>query len=304
MAVKNFWLELSAAKVDREKGVIHDVAVITHGPAKGHGMNVDDVTLSQVHGAMQGRNLKTKLNHGRDVRSVIGTMKNPKNVSGKVTADLHLFKSCPAREYVFELAEEAPDSVGMSIEFEGKDERKPDGSISARCEKLNAVALVDRPAANEGGMFCEVTSADAASVDSPENTNIQTENIAMTEQEQKDFKSAQDSIKALEAKNAELVATLSKVPTAEALAALAASEVTKAFAAVAAAPAPVVPAAPAAPVTPPAKKFSDLVEEQKLAGKSKADAIKFCVATFPKEFREYQEQTLGFTSRNKANIKL
>jgi hypothetical protein len=52
----------------------------------------------------------------------------------------------------------------MSIEFEGQDERKPDGSVSARCEKLNAVALVDRPAANAGGMFCELTQADAASL--------------------------------------------------------------------------------------------------------------------------------------------
>lgn len=299
MAAKTFWLELSAAKVDREKGIIHGVSVISQGPAKGHGMNVDELTLSQVHAAMNGRNLKTKLNHGRDVRSVIGTMKNPMNLGGKVVADLHLFKSTPARDYVFELAEEAPDSVGMSIEFEGKDERKPDGSISARCEKLNAVALVDRPAANEGGMFCEVTLADVASVDSPENNITHKDTDPMTPEQIAALSSATETIKALQAQNAELVAKLAAVPSKEELASLATAEVTKAFAAVATAPVAPVVAAPVVVAVPPApvKTFSDHVADFIAAGMKPTAAHLAAVQKFPELHKEFREKSLGIVMK-------
>jgi len=285
MARKTFSIEFSASKIDKDAGVIHGVSVIAHGPAKGHGLLVDDTTLAQVHAQMSAkRGLKAKLNHSWDASTVIGTMCNPKNEGQRITADLQLLKSSPHRAYVMELAEVLPESVGMSIEFSGQDEQKPDGTCCARCDQLDAVALVDRPAANPTGMFCELS--EPKPVDKPNPTNPEPI-ISMTPEQLAAFNAAQESIKALEAKNADLSKKLSEAPKNEDIKA----EVMKALAEMGKAPAAAPAGAPAAAPQEPAKPktFSDHVADLVKGGMKQTDAMLRASHAHPELYKEYRE---------------
>lgn len=145
---------LASGRVDREGGVIRGVAVITEGPALGHGMEVDATTLQQVKTCAEtySGGLKVKLDHSGSAAEIVGYLREF-TVDGKtLRADLYLLKSSPRREYILELAETIPDTFGLSIAFSGKDEKRGDVYF-ARCSEIYSADLVSEPAANPSGLF-------------------------------------------------------------------------------------------------------------------------------------------------------
>lgn len=171
-------LKDGAPHVDRESGVIYGYSVITKGPALGHGMDIDDKTLSQVVelGNAAHMGIKSRFDHPNASNTSMGTFlgrtKNFRRSGDRVLGDLYLSESAKEAPqgdlhgYVLGLAATDPQAFGASIVFEGKSEfqLEPDGTRKkdqqgkplpalARVEKLLASDVVDEPAANPGGMF-------------------------------------------------------------------------------------------------------------------------------------------------------
>ena len=154
MGTKAKTFSVLQGQVDRESGVIRGVAVITKGPALGHGMFVDDLTLSQVmeQAKTYAGGLKVKLDHTDSASEIVGYLKNFQIDGDMVRADLHLLRSSPRREYILELAETIPDTFGLSIAFSGTDEKIGDHWF-ARCAEIYSADIVSEPAANPSGLF-------------------------------------------------------------------------------------------------------------------------------------------------------
>lgn len=157
---------LNPQAIDRQSGVIRGVSVITQGPALGHGMNVDGITLSQMmHAANQYKGgLKVVDRHvtgGDSVFSTVGTLRNFRIDGPQLRADLYPLKSELSSEKLYEMAETMPDNFGLSVAFSGPSE-VIDGSNRARCTEIYNAALVDSPAANPTGLFAAKETLDAA----------------------------------------------------------------------------------------------------------------------------------------------
>jgi len=143
--------------VDRASGIIEGVSIVTMGTAQGHGLLIDLVTLTQVAeliGQFES-GCKVKAEHGKGFTGIVGRLENPRVVGTKVKADLHLIKSHPQYEWICDMAEQQPDTFGLSISFSGVPE-VIDGQRYARVTELYSTDLVDSPAANPDGLF-EIT---------------------------------------------------------------------------------------------------------------------------------------------------
>lgn len=152
LAVTQFNRVSYVGEIDTTKGVIHGVSVISIGDAKGHGMEVDKVTLEQFCQVAKSHKdgIKTKfgLDHDAGVESVNGVLKNFRIDGDKVRADLHLLKSDPNRDKVLELAQVAPNEFGLSASFSGN--HITEGLVKkVRCSEIYSVDFVSDPAANK-----------------------------------------------------------------------------------------------------------------------------------------------------------
>jgi hypothetical protein len=154
MGAKATFFSVLQGRVDREAGIVHGVAVITEGPALGHGMFVDQTTLSQVMEQAKTYigGLKVKLDHNASASEIVGYLTGFRVEGTTVRADLHLLRSSPRREYILELAETIPDTFGLSIAFSGTDEKIGENWF-ARCTEIYSADIVSEPAANPSGLF-------------------------------------------------------------------------------------------------------------------------------------------------------
>lgn len=279
----SFAARFESTRIDRESGVIFGVAVITEGPALGHGMDVDAVTLAQVKAAAEtySNGLKVKMTHGGDAGDIVGALRGFRIDGKTLRADFYLLRSYEKRDYVLELAETIPDTFGMSISFSGPDE-KLDGKTFARCVEIYSCDIVAEPAANPSGLFSEANT--------PKQNHPK-----MTPEE---IKAAVDS--ALSEKLEPMLARLSKLENpvppekpedAEAamsakltkVAELAAISVIKQFNLNAPPPAP--PSAPQPPKVD--KKFEEIVREFKATGKNHNDALREAMDKHPDAHKDY-----------------
>ncbi len=154
MRFKSRPTSLRNAFIDSEKGILSGVKIITLGPARDHGVLVDDTTLSQVIECAQTfpDGLPVRFNvasfeHGP--ASYAAVAKNFRREGDSVVADAHVFMSWAHAGYFLELAQIAPSSFGLSIDFV-MSTQVVDGESCARCDELNSVTVVDQPAANSG----------------------------------------------------------------------------------------------------------------------------------------------------------
>lgn len=141
-------------RIDADAGIIHGVSVITQGEALGHGLFIDAITLSQVRetaGAYPG-GLKVKVNHGKDLESIVGVLKNFAMDGAQLRADLHLLKNAEDRAKIIEMAQTMPESFGLSVAIANEPE-EIEGKKYIRCAEIYSADLVDGPAANPGGLF-------------------------------------------------------------------------------------------------------------------------------------------------------
>jgi hypothetical protein len=109
--------------------VLHNVAVVQEGEAKGHGLYLDSDFIADVarlgNAAVDG--IKVLFDHqthcGTTMGYSIGKFRNFRVDGTRVIADLHLFESGKISphgdlvSYIQQLANEAPDVFGNSIEF-------------------------------------------------------------------------------------------------------------------------------------------------------------------------------------------
>jgi len=154
MGAKATFFSVLQGRVDREAGIVRGVAVITEGPALGHGMFVDTTTLAQVmeQAKTYTGGLKVKLDHTASASEIVGYLTDFRVEGTTVRADLHLLRSSPRREYILELAETIPDTFGLSIAFSGTDEKIGENWF-ARCAEIYSADIVSEPAANPSGLF-------------------------------------------------------------------------------------------------------------------------------------------------------
>ena len=150
------------------------ISVATVGPALGHEMFVDDVTLLQAEQAGQaGSPVKVFVDHDESIDSLIGLLSNFRIEEDQLRADLELLSAHPQAEFYAEILSKAPGRVGFSMAFSGKPEEVGDRRF-ARVENLVSVDLVSRPAANREGVFR--AGSEPAQVDT--STEGMTENSA------------------------------------------------------------------------------------------------------------------------------
>jgi hypothetical protein len=262
---------LTDGRIDAESGTISGVAVITKGPALGHGMLVDDVTLAGVvaqANTYEG-GMKVKLDHTNSAGAIVGFLRNFRIEGDTVRADLTLLKSSPHRGYVLELAATIPDTFGLSIAFSGVDE-EISGQRYARCDEIYSADLVSEPAANPNGLFSKPTTFQTMT---PE--EIQAAIAAA-------IAPLAEKIAAIEAASvadddAEMSAKMKDVAKEAALSVL------REFSA--GLPAPVAVSAPA--VAPTAETFETVVRALKAAGTTHNDAIRKAMSEKPALYTSY-----------------
>lgn len=144
-----FSIDLTGSKIDPNNRTIRQVSLISLGEAKGHNVFVDQKTLTQVFDKLtELESLKVKADHGSGVLSTIGYIDQFAMGQDKVLGDFHVYEAEPEAPRIFEIARKNPNHLGMSLEFEGEDQKK-DGKMFARCSDISAVALVSDPAANK-----------------------------------------------------------------------------------------------------------------------------------------------------------
>jgi len=164
------------SRVDREKGVIYNAAIVTPGEAKGHGVQLDtefvDAVVEQGNASKNG--LKMRYGHPSMSSTALGTfigrVKNFRRDGDIARADVFLSKEAKNApggdlyEYILGMAENEADMFGTSIVFKPgrrysrdedgeKDYVNPGDEPYIEMEKLIAVDMVDDPAANPDGLF-------------------------------------------------------------------------------------------------------------------------------------------------------
>lgn len=178
---------IEEGNVNREKGIISNVAVITQGEALGHDLWIDEVFLKQtVKAGNEGpKGVKSRFTHpglsADGLAKYLGREKKFKLDGARVLADLHLSEkvagSSPDGDlytYTLNYAEEDPESFGQSIvfyrdwgeenrymaqyededgHFKSPDTENVNNYPHARLADLDAVDLVGDPAANDKGLF-------------------------------------------------------------------------------------------------------------------------------------------------------
>lgn len=162
-------------KLNKEKGLFENVSFISRGPAKGHGFDIDDVMLQQVADAINKHGkVPARLTHPdgslfsrKDpIEVLVGHASNARVEAGQVKGDIQLgsfARHSPSGDlyaYLLALAEEAPQSVGLSIEFiqlpfERRTNPQTQQSLppAGRVKDVIAVDFVGNPAANPKGLL-------------------------------------------------------------------------------------------------------------------------------------------------------
>ncbi len=163
--------------VDRNTNVIYGVRLIEKGPlndADVRPYEVTDDTLDDVVqlGGRTKQGLKSRFSHpslsNDGIGSYVGRLRNLRRDENAVYADLHISDTAfdtPRGDlgtYVMDLADDDPESFGMSLatvledEMYGEPERDDDGNIKLiplRFKQVYAGDVVDSPAATRSGMF-------------------------------------------------------------------------------------------------------------------------------------------------------
>jgi hypothetical protein len=179
------------------------ISVATVGPALGHEMFVDDVTLLQAEQAGQaGSPVKVFVDHDESIDSLIGLLNNFRIEEDQLRADLELLSAHPQAEFYAEILSKAPGRVGFSMAFSGRPEEVGDRRF-ARVENLVSVDLVSRPAANREGVFR--AGSEPSKIDTPAEGMTES---SVTEQVEFDAKAAIEALTAVVSKLEESVAAI------------------------------------------------------------------------------------------------
>lgn len=174
----------SAPIVDKESGTIKGASIATIGPARGHGFNLDALSLQQIRDGIKAAGpggVKSHWSHapietatdenGDTVRrmkdslgTLVGRVFNPRIVGRSLLGDVQLSAAASvlpgvgnARDYLLALAEDDPSACGLSTVFAYEVEPTFDSfgeltGLVARISRVDSVDFVDAPAANPHGL--------------------------------------------------------------------------------------------------------------------------------------------------------
>ena len=165
----------SGITVDRAAGAIRNVSILTVGEALGHGFTVDAVMLEQVRDSIKAKGakgVKCRFTHpggdffiaGTDgIEVLVGRVIAREIEGGHLRGDVVLGKYAAnmpgkgnVRDYLLDVAEEDPESIGLSIAFEPAPfETSAAGQPLGRIKDCYAVDFVGDPAANPGGLLAQ-----------------------------------------------------------------------------------------------------------------------------------------------------
>jgi len=172
---------MSIQGVDRKNRVIRGVSLITRGESLGHDSWNDLQFLAEVAQSAQSlepTGVKSRFRHpgmcSDGLGSYLGQIHNVRMLNDQVVGDLYISPAAdesPEGElgsYAMTMAEQAPESFGLSIVFEPGEKIKPNseggiydernvrGLPHERLSRLIACDVVDTPAANPFGLFANV----------------------------------------------------------------------------------------------------------------------------------------------------
>lgn len=157
--------------VDAEKGVIYGAAVMTVGPAKGYGWNLDMTSLEQLRAliAEQPNGVPVRFKHPEmpdpgeaapeTLGSEVGYLRNVRIDGNVVRGDVYLADYAEVlpgqgnvREYLLRKAKGDPTGIGLSAVI-GFDLEESETGLVARIGAVVAVDFVGNPAANPNGLL-------------------------------------------------------------------------------------------------------------------------------------------------------
>jgi len=164
-------------RVDKENGIIEGISILTTGEAKGHQMMISQKTLESSITLMLGKSLPAYLSHAgatgdrllTEAGFFSGFYREKNKIRARRFTALETFKEYDREKYdrLFEIAQVAPETFGVSIVFEGQlfwemsdgseesIQAGLDAPENARFEyptvrplKITSADFVDTPAAN------------------------------------------------------------------------------------------------------------------------------------------------------------
>jgi len=172
---------LSETQVNKERGTMSSVALISIGPALGHGLYIDEKSLEMIEDELDGVRLPAYITHHGAIfedrlTREIGMFNNFRIEGDRLLGDFQAFESFMEDESkkfnrLFELAEKMPERFGLSIVFSAnvawatesgdvETEERPDDALfdypSIRVEEVSSADFVDTPAANDRGLFSKI----------------------------------------------------------------------------------------------------------------------------------------------------
>ena len=125
-----FCFSTEAGMVDREAGTIMDVSILSAGEAKGHGMMISQKTLESSITLLLNKSLPAYLSHSgasgdrllTEAGYFSGFYRDKDKIRASKFTALESFKKYEPEKFdrLFEIAEVAPHSFGVSIVFEGQ----------------------------------------------------------------------------------------------------------------------------------------------------------------------------------------
>lgn len=151
---------LTSSRVDAEKGIIRDVALISIGEAKGHEQRIDQKTLEMFYALVGGKTVKAFLNHTDNPKptEAVGLYSGfyiDQKAGVLRASQFQAFKAFrendpQAYQTLFEMADTAPDTFGISANFYHDLEQASDGGNPlSRPTLVESFDIVCTPAANK-----------------------------------------------------------------------------------------------------------------------------------------------------------
>lgn len=158
--------KFAAEAIDTAHGIIRGCTVAKSGvqatgkfyvapDGKEYPVFTDAKTLDTLMTAAKaaGKRVKVREDHVDEVGSRAGYADEFRLTDdGRVTADIHLFKTYKHREVVLETSLETPEEIGLSIDFTSSFELS-EGRALMRVDELHAVDIVDEGAITPDGLL-------------------------------------------------------------------------------------------------------------------------------------------------------
>ncbi len=152
--VLEYAASVAPRKVDRERGIIHDVKVLgfksLNGPRYAPAGVSNAVTLYDGRHVYVGHPDRIRPDAERSPRDLFGWLERPHVADDGLYADLHYIKSHDMVGPITELAERRPDKLGLSHNAVVNESMHGNEIVYESIERVRSVDIVCRPATTRG----------------------------------------------------------------------------------------------------------------------------------------------------------